>query len=191
MLKKVTLTIGSKNSNANRTVDLAIKQRPIKIDKNNSESIDIDIDTLKLSRSIKKSFEFKSVECANMINTFNSVLIKMIDHLTQYYGDSNMSFLKMFMQNMIRDAPDETISYFLLHVYKNDRYRKNILNQNDAFFLNEIDTVSEDGSADSDTITKLFEFKDKWDKFDKDTKKFIKKTFLVLVMICSKYVFLL
>ena len=181
MTSKIKITIGSKTSNNKKTVDIAVKNKPTK-------SEPIENKTQITHKTIKQN---RSAECIKIIDTFNLVLIKMVDHLDKYYGDTHMSLIRIILKKMINETPEETISLFLLNVYKNDRYRKNILNQNDAFFLNEIDTVSEDGSADSETITKLFIFKDKWDMFGIDTKAFIKKTFLVLIKICSKYIFLL
>lgn len=116
-------------------------------------------------------------------------MINMINHITEYYADSTASKLKLVLTNIIIETPDEPISCFLLNVYKNDSYRKNILKQNDAFFIDEIDNNSDEISdGDQDKVAKLFEFKDLWGKIDEDTRNFIKRSMMALVKICERYV---
>ncbi|VBB18297.1 hypothetical protein YASMINEVIRUS_760, partial [Yasminevirus sp. GU-2018] len=134
-------------------------------------------------------FNKKKQEQHDLVNKFNYVVINMIDHITEYYGDSNMAKLKLFLTNLIVETPDEPIACFLLNVYKNDDYRTNILKQNDKFFVDEIDNNSDTLSqGDDEKVTKLFEFKELWTQIDTDTKTFIKKSMMALVKICSKYV---
>ena len=131
----------------------------------------------------------KKQEQHEWVNKFNYVVINMIDHITEYYGDSNMAKLKLFLTSLIVDAPDEPIACFLLNVYKNDDYRNNILNQNDKFFINEVDANYEKLShGDQDKARKLFDFKDLWGVIDQDTKSFIKKSMMTLVKICGRYI---
>lgn len=124
-----------------------------------------------------------------LIDKFNMVLLNMVNHITEYYDDLNSSSLKLILKDIIMDKPEEPISYFLLNVYKNDDYRKNILKQNDKFFIDEIDNNSESLSdGDEEKIAKLFEFKNLWQKIDIDTKNYIKKSMLILIKICQKYI---
>jgi hypothetical protein len=122
----------------------------------------------------------------SLIDKFNIVIMNMIKHIVEYYGDQNMSKLRLVLQSIIKDNPEEPISRFLLNVYKNDAYRHQILQQNDHFFMDEIDNKFSD--TDSDTIAKLFEFKTLWTQVDDDTKDFIKKSMMALVKICQNYV---
>src|SRR5689334_17443249 len=71
---------------------------------------------------------------ADLVSKFNIVIIGMVRHITDYYGDTSTAKLQIILTNIINDTPNEPISYFILNVYKNDDYRTNILRQNDKFF---------------------------------------------------------
>jgi hypothetical protein len=123
---------------------------------------------------------------ADLIFKFNMVIAGMIRHITEYYGDSTMSGMDIFLNDIIEKTPKEPISCFLMNIYKNDQYRTNILKQNDDFFLEEdYDELTE---GDNEKTSKLFEFKDLWKQIDNDTKNYIKKSMMTLVKICQKYV---
>ncbi len=125
----------------------------------------------------------------DLISKFNTVIMGMINHITDYYGDSNMIKMKIILENIINTAHDQPMTYFLMNVYMNDKYRSNILKQNDDFFLNEnYDTLTEN---DNSKITQLFQFKDLWKQIDIDTKNFIKKSMIALVKISQKYILIL
>lgn len=102
----------------------------------------------------------------------------MISHLIEYYGDQGTLNLKGIFIDIMNKTPDEPISYFLLNVYKNDEYRHSILEQSDNLFVDQ----------SHDHINKLFEFNKVWKQIDNETKKFIKKSMMVLVKICEKYI---
>lgn len=131
----------------------------------------------------------KIQEQNDWVNKFNYVVINMIDHITEYYGDSNMAKLKLVLTSLIIDTPNEPIACFLLNVYKNDDYRINILKQNDKFFINEVNTNLENiSNGDNNNARKLFDFKELWEVIDNDTKTYIKKSMMTLVKICSRYI---
>src|SRR5437764_7378647 len=113
----------------------------------------------------------------------------MIKHIIEYYGDKTMTNFEIILTDIIQQTPDELISFFLLKIYKNDDYRTNILKQNDDFFMKEDYDDFTDG--DNERIVKLFEFKTLWNQIDTDTKNFIKKSMMILVKICQKYILLL
>jgi predicted methyltransferase len=160
---------------------------------NNKKCDQIDNQNLELNK--KKEIQ------DSLVNTFNLVVINMIRHITEYYGDPNMVKLQLVLEDIIIKTPDEPIACFLLNVYKNDDYRHNILKQNDKFFMDEIDkqslTISDydqDNNQNNDQnnqeqIVKMFEFKTLWQHIDTDTKCFIKKSMMGLVKICQKYIF--
>ena len=125
----------------------------------------------------------------DLISKFNTVIMGMINHVTDYYGDSNMLKMRLILENIINTAHDEAISYFLINIYMNDKYRSNILKQNDDFFLNEnYDTMTENNK---EKIAQIFQFKDLWTQIDLDTKNFIKKSMIALVKISQKYILML
>ena len=70
-------------------------------------------------------------ELNDLVHKFNIVIIGMINHVTEYYGDISTASLRQILTDIIIDTPDEPISYFILNIYKNDDYRINILKQND------------------------------------------------------------
>ena len=122
----------------------------------------------------------------DLIYKFNTVILGIINHITEYYGDSNMRAMETILNDIINSTPDEPISCFLLNIYKNDKYRINILKENDTFFINE--KYDEYTNGETERSMKLFEFKHLWKQIDNDTKEFIKKSMSTLVKICQKYV---
>ena len=114
---------------------------------------------------------------------FNTVISAMINHITDYHNDATMSTLRLVLDQIISNTPDEPISFFLLHVYSNDAYRQNIIAMNDEFFMKE-----EYNGLKQEDVGKLFEFKNLWTQIDQDTKNFIKKSMHALVKISQQYV---
>jgi len=132
---------------------------------------------IKLSKKIEETRE-KNIALNDLISKFNTVMMGIITHLIKYYGDSETVNLKYIFMDIMNRTPDEPISYFILNVYKNDEYRYSILEQSDKLFTDH----------SQNDINKMFEFKKVWKQMDNETKKFIKKSMMVLVKICEKYV---
>lgn len=125
----------------------------------------------------------------DLINKFNIIIKNMVDHIDTYYGDTLTNKIKYIIHNTILLKPNEPISFFILYIYKNDEYRRNILNYNDKFFIeSRMDDIT---NGDNDKICKLFEFKQLWTICDDNTKNFIKKTMIVLITICTNYIHIL
>ena len=141
---------------------------------------------VKMHRSQKIYDLEKEQILADLIFKFNMVIMGMIKHITEYYGDSSMSGMELVLSDIINKTPDEPISCFLINIYKNDSYRLNILQQNDKFFIDEC--YDEFTEGDDVRTAKLFEFKYLWKQIDDDTKDFIKKSMMALVKICQKYI---
>lgn len=147
----------------------------------------------KKNKNKKELSEEEQNERQDMLNEltgkFNFVIMSMIDYITRYYDDLNITKMKICVDEILKNSPKEPISYFLLHVYTHDKYRKNILLQNDKFF---IDQKYEDiTNGEENKMAQLFEFKNLWKQIDDDTKKYIKKSMMALVKISQKYVLLL
>ena len=127
-----------------------------------------------------------SEQQTNLVNKFNLAINTLVEHIVEHYGDISARAAQCIVSNIIRFSPNEPISFFLLNIYSNDDYRHNILIQNDDFFINnQMDDLTQ---GDSNKMAKLFEFKELWKVCDDNTKLFIKKTMLVLVKICQKYI---
>jgi hypothetical protein len=122
----------------------------------------------------------------DLVVKFNYVIMSMITHIIDYYSDSNTEKMKFVLEQIIKKMPEEPISYFLIHVYENDVYRRNILEQNDSFFIGE--NFEKYTKNNKDKVSKLFEFKDLWKKIDNGTKQLIKKSMVALVKISQKYI---
>ena len=110
----------------------------------------------------------------------------MVNHITIYYSDNKMSQLNFALENIIRIASDRPITWFITSIYKNDEYRKNILDQNDSFFIDQ--DYSSTLIGDTNKLQQIFEFKRIWKQVDDVTKAYIKKSMMVLVMISQKYI---
>jgi hypothetical protein len=144
------------------------------------------------SKKLKRDVHMK---LSDLVTKFNTVMMGIMSHIGEYYGDSNnynnynnlnIFGIKSIFSEIMNKTPDEPISYFLLNVYKNNEYRRNILKQNDKFFIDQ--TYDHITSNDEANISKLLGFKQLWKKIDEDTKKFIKKSMMILVKICEKYI---
>jgi hypothetical protein len=124
-----------------------------------------------------------------LISKFNTVILALINHIVETHGDMTTKTVQYIITNVINLTPNEPISFFLLNIYKNDDYRNNILLQNDSFFIN--NDMNDLTQGDTNKMAKLFEFKQLWTVSSEDTKLFVKKTMMVLVKICQKYILLL
>jgi hypothetical protein len=120
----------------------------------------------------------------DLVFKFNIVVMGMVKHITEYYSDPKMEKVKIILDKVITGSSDKLLSYFLLHVYKNDEYRLNILKQNDKFFIDhEYDT-----QGNTEKLMNIFEFKRLWKQIDQDTKNYIKKSMMTLVKISQQYI---
>ena len=128
----------------------------------------------------------KDIILKDLIFKFNMVIMSMIQHITTYHSDSSMAGMELILSDIIDKMPQEPISVFLINIYKNDNYRLNILKENDKFFMEE--TYDDFTGGDDERTTKLFEFKNLWKQIDQETKDFIKKSMMILVKICQKYI---
>jgi len=117
---------------------------------------------------------------------FNIVVDGMIKHIVEKYKDSKFSKIKILFDIFISNHSKEPINMFLKKVYSNDKYRHNIIEENEDFFMN--DTFDDVPDKDKDDAFKyIFHFRDLWKQISEDTKIYIKKSMYVLVKICEEY----
>lgn len=142
--------------------------------------------------SIKKDSRQKT-----LIDKFNKVINIMLDHIIRYHRSDDLEKVRSLIDQYIVCYPEEPISNFLIHIYRNDIYRESILNGDDKFFMeSKYQDIRPDSYQSSicnyfskeQYIRKLLEFKDIWGTMDLPTKEFIKKTMLCLVKISEKYI---
>jgi len=128
-----------------------------------------------------------------LVDKFNKVLNLMLNHIMKYHRNDDIDKVRSIIDQYIISYPEEPISNFLIHVYRNDTYRECILNGNDDFFMESENIENHQEGIFSyldkeQYIRKLFEFKNIWSTLDSPTKNFIKKSMLCLVKISEKYI---
>jgi hypothetical protein len=117
----------------------------------------------------------------------NSILLDIAQIVTKEFpNDKMLGTYASVINNMIKLKPLEPISNFLIHVYKNDDYRKNILAGNDNFFLAHNHSKILNGSDDK--ISMMFQFKSCWKDMNSELKDYIKKTMITLVRVAEQYI---
>jgi hypothetical protein len=120
------------------------------------------------------------------INDFNEVIIGIVKYITQFYGDMNTIKIQYVLEETIKKTPEELIFLFMCKIYNNDEYRKNILAQNDLFFIGE--DYSDLVKNDENKVAQIFQFKSLWKTIDDNTKTLIKKSMVALVNISREYI---
>ncbi len=121
------------------------------------------------------------------IEIFNSILVTITDTVHNDFSDDIvLSMYNKSIKYIISSSPKEPISLFLLHIYRNDRYRTSILNKDDNFFLD----TNYDGITNNDNnkIQQMLKFKAYWGKMNSDSKEYIKSSMFTLVKICDNYI---
>lgn len=135
-------------------------------------------------------------------DNFNTIIMNMTNYIHDHYSDNNPSivFVKSMLNVVINRRPNKPISYFLIHVYKNDKYRKNILAENDKYFVRKLNKCGSDRSDESSRSSEsyeydttnifdtLFAFNNLWSIMDDDSKNFIKRAMKCLILISNKYI---
>jgi len=140
-----------------------------------------------MNNSKKESLQKK------LVDKFNAVLNLLLNHVMKYHHSDDLEQVRSLIDQYIVQYPEEPISNFLVHIYRNDAYRECILNGNEDFFMRNENIDDHPSSIFSylnkeQYIQKLFEFKDIWGTLDCPTKEFIKKSMLCLVKISEKYI---
>jgi hypothetical protein len=121
-----------------------------------------------------------------LIFKFNTVVEGMIKHIVDKYKDPQFSKIKMIFDIFVSQHSKDPINMFLKKVYSNDKYRHNLLEENEEFFMNNnYDDVPEEEK--NDAFKYIFHFKELWQQISPDTKIYIKKSMYVLVKICEEY----
>jgi len=114
---------------------------------------------------------------------FNKVVELIISHIVDEYNDDKFKKLKFLFNTFISNSSKKPINMFLEKVYSNDEYRKNIIDQNEEFFMNnDFSNIN-----DKDDLTHVFEFKELWKTVNVETKLFLKKSLFTLVKLCEKF----
>ena len=119
---------------------------------------------------------------------FNTVLLNLSDILEkEYKNDIEINLYNAFIKSTIEKKKKEPISMFILKIYKNDKYRNNILKKNDDFFL-DVDNHKESLNGSDDKLSKLFMFKNFWKNSSNSLKEYIRNSCITMVKICENYI---
>lgn len=113
---------------------------------------------------------------ANYVNMFNSKLLEFFDEMTIYDHVVNFSALKTVTKTIIAVTPDSPQKMFRSSV--TDKYGKQIIDRNEAFFLEE--TYKE---ADNTLVSSV---KSVWKSIDQKNKDIVWDYFNVLVYLDKK-----
>lgn len=152
----------------------------------------------------------RQIERITFENKFNMVMMGIFEHVTKFYSHEDVDSAKEQINSVLMESPSGPISCFLLHVYRNDEYRANLLKQNQSFFTGLLDdglsNISDTGSVGSTTsdrsdrsslsdmmkdkmiLDKIFSFKKIWSSFTSNTKIFIMRSLRGMVLISTEYI---
>lgn len=117
----------------------------------------------------------------NLQTVFNKVTIELIEFISKYYPKSKINKYKIMIYPLLNNDNPKGILMFIKHIYKNKEYRENIRKGNDKFFI-------EQENINSNEYKKIFGMGDLWLSLDDETKKYIKKSLLTMVIISEKYI---
>ncbi len=123
----------------------------------------------------------------DVIESFNEIALNMIGHLGNECKDSIFGKNSVMIKNFFKFKPNEIIVLFLDNIYSNDDYRMQIKIGNDNFFIEQ----SYDKAKNAGYETRIFEFKDLWDKMTMGTRMIVKESMCMLVDHCELYLDLL
>ena len=125
----------------------------------------------------------------NLADTFNTVLINISLMLKkEYKNDIKITLYYTYVENLIQKKKKEAISLFLIHIYKNDEFRQNILEKNDDFFLDDSAKYDKIINGDKIKIAKLFEFKNIWVDMNEKLKEYIRNSCITMINISELYI---
>lgn len=140
-----------------------------------------------IKEQIVKFKEKQTKDINACVTICNTVMKNMSQTISNAFPDDPMlSIYSDVMLNIINTKPNEPISLFILHVYKNDEYRKNIMAKNDNFFItNEYKNIVGNDTKDMES---MFIFKKCWGSLGEDMKELIRNFMITLVSTSKKYV---
>jgi hypothetical protein len=122
--------------------------------------------------------------CVAMCNTLLQNVATTVHNDFPY--DPMISTYSSALTDFIKNKPLEPISLFLMHVYANDTYRKNIIAKNESFFM--ASTYDKVVGSDNKKIEMMFMFKQQWGNMGDELKDYVKDSMATLIEICRQYV---
>jgi hypothetical protein len=144
---------------------------------------------IKLKKSIKSYINKNNEEIKNCCDLCNLVVYSMIDTVSnEFPGDFYLGICKELFEKIKSKSPEEPISAIVINIYSNDEYKNNILEENDAFFIN--DNFSNIVNKDAEKKIAIFQFKSCWAQMTDDMRTYIKQSMKTVINICERYIIL-
>jgi hypothetical protein len=122
--------------------------------------------------------------CINMFNTVINDICKSV--LKTSPNDPTLQTYSGVVTEIIEASPVEPISLFVLYIYKDPVYRKNIADGNENFFIDGDHQSMTKG--DKNKVATMFQFKSSWKNFDEAQKDYIKNATKMLLTIAESYI---
>lgn len=161
--------------------DLKIYRREHCSELNNSDDIKTYNNKVKL---YVDTLNKKISTCVNMYNTLVKNMFVTVQNT--FSDDQSLGTYQSILNGVIENKPLEPISLFLLHIYKNDTYRTNMIEGNDYFFMTEdLKDVTNDNQQ---KMSALFKLKSYWKVMDDSLKTYIRTSLKTLCRICEQYI---
>ena len=127
----------------------------------------------------------KLQKCINMFNTVISDICVQV--IKSSPNDPTLKTYNDVVTEIVNNSPVEPISLFILYIYKDPLYRKNIAEGNDDFFIDADHHSMTQG--DKSKVATMFQFKSSWKNFNSDQKDYIKNATKMLLKISETYIF--
>lgn len=121
---------------------------------------------------------------SDIVESFNEIALNMVKHLGTEFKDSIFGKNNTMIKNFFKFKPNEIIILFLDNIYDNDDFRKQIKAGNDRFFMDQTYENAKNAGYES----RIFEFKDIWNKMTNSTKMIVKESMCMLIDHCELYI---
>lgn len=149
---------------------------PDTIDELNAKIINDSITSYNNRNELIKVIENLRKENESVINDFVDLVIMLTEQLATIMPDSMVNKNKQYIIDHIKQYSKYFIDGYIDKAYMNkktkDLYRKNLVQQNEEFFLNNnFEDVTE---GQESIVDKLFKFKDFWSKLKEENKQILK-----------------
>lgn len=122
--------------------------------------------------------------CIKMFNTVINDICGSV--LKSSPNDPTIQTYSEVVNEIIKESPIEPISLFILYVYKDPIYRKNISEGNEQFFIDGDHKNMTQG--DQNKVATMFQFKSSWGNFDNQQKDYIINATKMLLKIAETYI---
>ena len=122
----------------------------------------------------------------NIIDNFNMNTLDILDLMLKKYPTIEVQMAEKVVERIL-SKKDKTIimMFFIKNVYGKDEYRENIIAMNDEYFIKQEYKI--DAKDKENMINKIFNFKQTWNKMEKNDKKYIKIKMYELVNLCTDF----